>query len=70
MYLKILKRDKTAWDFFRACPPGYQRTAAFWVVSAKKEETRRRRLDVLIASCARRERIPALALPAGRTKPR
>jgi uncharacterized protein YdeI (YjbR/CyaY-like superfamily) len=37
-----------AWDFFRAQPPGYQRTAVWWVLSAKKEETRTRRLTQLI----------------------
>jgi len=38
-----------AWDFFQAQPPWYRRTATFWVMSAKREETRQRRLATLIA---------------------
>jgi uncharacterized protein YdeI (YjbR/CyaY-like superfamily) len=43
-----------AWNFFQAQPPWYRRTATFWVVSAKQEETRRRRLATLIvdSECA------------------
>jgi uncharacterized protein YdeI (YjbR/CyaY-like superfamily) len=37
-----------AWDFFQAQPPGYRRVAIFFVMEAKKEETRLRRLDRLI----------------------
>jgi uncharacterized protein YdeI (YjbR/CyaY-like superfamily) len=53
---KQFKRDKTAWEFFQQQPPGYQRLAIWWVVSAKKPETRARRLGQLIAGsrCARR----------------
>lgn len=38
----------SAWPFFEAQPPGYRRTATFWVVSAKREPTREKRLRVLI----------------------
>jgi uncharacterized protein YdeI (YjbR/CyaY-like superfamily) len=41
-----------AWEFFQKQPPWYRRTALWWVVSAKKEETRARRLDTLIADSA------------------
>ena len=37
-----------AWTFFQAQHPWYRRTATFWVVSAKQEETRQRRLATLI----------------------
>jgi uncharacterized protein YdeI (YjbR/CyaY-like superfamily) len=47
-----------AWRFFEAQPPGYRRLAAFWVMSAKKEETRLRRLAELIARSANGERLP------------
>lgn len=49
-----------AWRFFEAQPPGYRRTALFFVMSAKREETRVRRLDALAALCARGERLPQL----------
>lgn len=47
-----------AWRFFEAQPPGYRRLAAFWVMSAKKEETRLRRLAELITRSANGERLP------------
>lgn len=43
------KADKIAWEFFQRQPPGYQRTAIWWVVSAKQPQTRARRLGQLIA---------------------
>jgi len=49
-----------AWKFFRSQPPGYRRTAIFWVVSAKREDTRRRRLETLIEDSANGLRIGPL----------
>ena len=54
---KQFKADKTAWDFFQQQPPGYQRMAIWWVVSAKKPETRARRLGRLIAESRRARRV-------------
>jgi uncharacterized protein YdeI (YjbR/CyaY-like superfamily) len=45
---KQFRSNKKAWTFFRAQPPWYQRTASWWVISAKKEETRLKRLGQLI----------------------
>ena len=42
------KGNTGAWRFFQSQAPWYQRTAIWWIVSAKREETRRRRLGVLI----------------------
>lgn len=50
-----------AWTYFRSQPPWYRRTATFWVVSARREATRRRRLELLLAHSARGRRIPPLA---------
>jgi uncharacterized protein YdeI (YjbR/CyaY-like superfamily) len=47
-YGKQFRANKKAWKFFQAQPPWYRRTASWWVISAKKEETRVKRLDVLI----------------------
>jgi uncharacterized protein YdeI (YjbR/CyaY-like superfamily) len=55
------RRNRKAWEFFQAQPPGYRRLATFWVVSAKREETRLRRLATLIADSAARRRLGALA---------
>lgn len=49
-----------AWAFFESQPPGYRKTAVFWVVSAKREETRRRRLATLIEDSAQGLRIAPL----------
>ena len=45
---KTFRANKGAWEFFRAQPPWYQRTASWWVISAKKEETQLKRLAQLI----------------------
>ena len=51
-YLREFKANPAAWRMFQSRPPWYQRTAIFWVVSAKQEETRRRRLGILIDDSA------------------
>jgi uncharacterized protein YdeI (YjbR/CyaY-like superfamily) len=56
---KIFRAKKKAWTFWSAQPPGYQRVAIWWVISAKQETTRRRRLDQLIADSAARRRLGA-----------
>jgi uncharacterized protein YdeI (YjbR/CyaY-like superfamily) len=58
--LKQLRANKRAWAFFQAQPPWYQRTSAFWVMEAKREETRERRLAELIARSAKGEPIKLL----------
>jgi uncharacterized protein YdeI (YjbR/CyaY-like superfamily) len=72
-FAKRLRANKAACRFFEAQPPGYRRLAAFWVMSAKKEETRERRFAQLLADSARGERVAAVvgppraaAKPAGR----
>ena len=57
-YARRLKKNKAAWDFFRAQAPSYRKAANWWVVSAKKEETRIKRLEKLIEDSARGQTIP------------
>ena len=59
------KAHPEAWAFFRSQPPGYRRTATHWVVTAKREETRRRRLAKLIEDSAGGRRLRHLT-PASR----
>jgi uncharacterized protein YdeI (YjbR/CyaY-like superfamily) len=66
-YLKKLRTNARAWRFFEAQPPWYRRTCAFWVMSARRPETRARRLDVLISSSERQEGVPPLKRPAPRS---
>jgi uncharacterized protein YdeI (YjbR/CyaY-like superfamily) len=56
--------NPTAWAFWQAQPPGYRKTATWWVVSAKQEATRRKRLATLIADSAAGRRLAQLARPA------
>jgi uncharacterized protein YdeI (YjbR/CyaY-like superfamily) len=52
------RRARGAWRFFQEQPPGYRRLATHYVTSAKRPETRERRLTVLIEHSARGERLP------------
>jgi uncharacterized protein YdeI (YjbR/CyaY-like superfamily) len=54
---RAFKANADAWRFFRAQPPGYQRLATFFVMSAKQESTRLRRLALLAAKSAKGERL-------------
>jgi uncharacterized protein YdeI (YjbR/CyaY-like superfamily) len=45
---RSFRANKTAWAFFQAQPPSYRSTALWWVISAKREETRQKRLATLI----------------------
>jgi uncharacterized protein YdeI (YjbR/CyaY-like superfamily) len=51
------KADREAWRFYQSQPPGYRKITAHWVLSAKREETRMRRLEILIADSAAGRRI-------------
>lgn len=57
---KLFRARKKAWAFYQAQAPWYRRTTSHWVLSAKQEATRRRRLEALVACCARGETIPQL----------
>ena len=48
-----------AWEEFSKFAPSYRRDAVWWVMSAKKEETRVKRLDILISSSVEGQRVPA-----------
>jgi uncharacterized protein YdeI (YjbR/CyaY-like superfamily) len=50
--------DPKAWAFFQAQTPWYRRAATWWVVSAKKDETRQKRLATLIADSAAGRTLP------------
>ena len=63
-----LRANGRAWEHFQSCPPWYQRQVTFWIVSAKKEETRQRRLQTLIDRAARGELVPPLTRPEAKTK--
>ena len=57
-YGEKLKKHPAAWEFFQAQPPSYRKAANWYVLSAKKEETRLKRLEQLIAHSEAGRRIP------------
>ena len=57
---KIFRANKKAWAHWREQPPGYRRTATWWVVSAVREETRLRRLSALVSASGGAKRIGLL----------
>jgi uncharacterized protein YdeI (YjbR/CyaY-like superfamily) len=57
------KRDERAWAWFQAQPPSYRRTATHWVMSAKRRETRERRLQQLIADSRAGRTVAPLTRP-------
>lgn len=57
------RAEEAAWKFFSEQPPGYRSLATFWVIAAKREATRLRRLQKLVECSAARRRIPELARP-------
>lgn len=48
-YENLFKSHPKAWAFFQLQPPSYQRIAAMWVMDAKQEPTRQKRLAELVA---------------------
>ncbi len=47
-YISEFKKNKEAWNYFNESSHYYKKTTIQWVMSAKKEETRLRRLNTLI----------------------
>lgn len=63
-----LRANAKAWAYWEKMPPGYRRTATFWLGSAKKEATRARRLALLIECCEEGRKIPTLTLEKATAK--
>jgi uncharacterized protein YdeI (YjbR/CyaY-like superfamily) len=60
------RANPPAWNFFESQPPWYRRISTYWVISAKKEETRAKRLATLIECSERQNPVPPLARPPTR----
>ena len=61
------RADGAAWADWERRPPSYRKTATYWVTSAKRAETRERRLTSLIADCAAGRKPNALTPPGERS---
>jgi len=56
-YAKLLKKNKAAWNFFEQQAPFYRKMIGWWIISAKKEETRMARVAKLISESAKGKRL-------------
>ncbi len=64
---RIFMANKDAWAFFMAQPPGYRRLGIWFVMSAVKDETRRKRLAKLIDDSARGRRLGVMTSGSKKT---
>ena len=62
-YEKKFRANKKAWNHFQSMAPSYKKTATWWVMSAKQEETRERRLNILIKDSELAQKIGPLKRP-------
>ncbi len=62
-YEKRFRADKAAWKWFESMPRSYRHPAVWWVMSAKQEATRERRLATLIANSAAGRKVKHLRRP-------
>lgn len=54
---KKFKTEKKAWKYFQSQTPSYIKTVIHWVISAKQESTRIKRLETLISDCAEEKKL-------------
>ena len=59
-YEDQIKANKKAWAFYQKLAPSCKKVTIYWVISAKQESTRKRRLLVLIESAEQGLKIPSL----------
>ena len=55
--LFAFKREKTAWAYFDACPPGYKKQMLHRITTVKRAATRAARLAKLVEACKKGERV-------------
>jgi uncharacterized protein YdeI (YjbR/CyaY-like superfamily) len=56
-YSVIFRKNEQAWEFYCAQPPSYRKTMTHWILSAKQEATKMKRLERLIAESGKGLRI-------------
>jgi len=59
-YEKKFKENNKAWNFFQSQAPSYKKPAIWWVISAKQEQTRLKRLETLIKDSEAEQKIGPL----------
>ena len=68
-YESRIRADRDAWHHFQSARPSYRKQVASWILSAKKEGTRLRRLEVLVECSKRGDPIPPLRWSEKRKQP-
>jgi uncharacterized protein YdeI (YjbR/CyaY-like superfamily) len=58
---KLFKTNKKAWQFYHSMTPTYRKVTTRWIMSAKQETTRLKRLNELIKDCAAGKNIKAMS---------
>jgi uncharacterized protein YdeI (YjbR/CyaY-like superfamily) len=61
-YEQKIKANKKAWKYYQTMAPSARKTSIHWVMSAKREETKLRRLGIFIKSCEKNEKIPLMQI--------
>lgn len=65
---KLVRANRSAWRYLEAQPASYRRAVIWWVVSAKQEATRQRRVATLVEHCAAGKPIRQFTRPDARPK--
>jgi len=61
-FKQIFQKDELGWKFYNSLTPSVKKQCNWWVMSAKKKETKLKRLNILIESSKNKEKIPQLKL--------
>ncbi|TGL63656.1 YdeI/OmpD-associated family protein [Leptospira sarikeiensis] len=67
-FQKRFQKNSKAWKFFQEQAPYYKRTSIWWVISPKREETKLKRLEILIQDSNSEKRIAAVTWKKKETK--
>lgn len=59
-YERLVKKHPDAWMYWEQASPSYRKHASRWIMQAKREDTRMKRLQILIESSENGEKIPLL----------
>ncbi len=62
-FTEVFKKNLNAWNYFQNLTPSYKKQAIWWVISAKQEATKLKRLHILLECSDNREKIPPLRRP-------
>ncbi len=55
--IRAFKRNAAAWKYYGTLPPGYRNLVNWWITTARRHDTRARRLRTLIDACAQGTRL-------------